>query len=74
MACDNRAKVYLGYEDEYVTDKHRSSLSYTTNKIGGYPVSGCSSSSVRGYVFRAGISLLRVIPGRGGEDDSSPDD
>lgn len=37
MACDNRTKVYLGYEDEYVTEKHRSSLNFTTNKIGGHP-------------------------------------
>lgn len=39
MACDNRTKVYLGYEDEYVTEKHRSSLNFQTNKIGGHPVS-----------------------------------
>jgi len=39
MAYDNCTKVYLGYEDEYVTDKHRSLLNFTTNKIGGYPVS-----------------------------------
>lgn len=39
MACDNRTKVYLGYEDEYVADKHRSLLNFTTNKIGGHPVS-----------------------------------
>ncbi|KAH0951038.1 hypothetical protein HN011_010586 [Eciton burchellii] len=38
MACDNRMRVYLGYEDEYVTDKHRSMLNFTTNKIGGYPI------------------------------------
>lgn len=38
MACDNRTRIYLGYEDEYVTDKHRSMLNFTTNKIGGYPV------------------------------------
>ncbi|XP_053979457.1 programmed cell death protein 2-like [Hylaeus anthracinus] len=37
MACDNRTKVYLGYEDEYVTDKHRSSINFMTNKIGGFP-------------------------------------
>ncbi|XP_034174091.1 programmed cell death 2 like trus [Osmia lignaria lignaria] len=37
MACDNRPKVYLGYEDEYVTDKHRPSITFMTNKIGGFP-------------------------------------
>lgn len=39
MACDNRTKVYLGYEDEYVTDKHRPYINFMTNKIGGFPVS-----------------------------------
>lgn len=42
MACDNWTKVYLGYEDEYVTDKHRPSINFMTNKIGGFPVS-CSA-------------------------------
>ncbi|KAG7197484.1 hypothetical protein KM043_013332 [Ampulex compressa] len=37
MACDNRAKVYLGYEDEYVADKHRPFNNFMTNKIGGHP-------------------------------------
>ncbi|XP_008205252.1 programmed cell death protein 2-like [Nasonia vitripennis] len=37
MAQDVRTKVYLGYEDEYVTEKHRSLLNFTTNKIGGKP-------------------------------------
>lgn len=41
MACDNRTKVYLGYEDEYVTDKHRPNINFMTNKIGGFPVSDC---------------------------------
>jgi hypothetical protein len=39
MACDNRTKVYLGYEDEYVTEKNRTLVNFTTNKIGGKPVS-----------------------------------
>lgn len=39
MACKNRSKVYLGYEDEYVTEKNRSLVGFTTNKIGGKPVS-----------------------------------
>lgn len=29
--------MYLGYEDEYVTDKHRPSINFMTNKIGGFP-------------------------------------
>ena len=39
MDRDTKTKIYLGYEDEYVTDKHRSFVNYTTNKIGGKPVS-----------------------------------
>lgn len=39
MARNNRTKVYLGYEDDYVTDKHRNLINFTTNKIGGFPVS-----------------------------------
>lgn len=48
MACDNRTRVYLGYEDEYVTDKHRSLLNFTTNKIGGHPVSREREAHLRG--------------------------
>ncbi|XP_059620940.1 programmed cell death protein 2-like [Phlebotomus argentipes] len=35
--------VYLGYPDEYVSEKHASSVDFTTNKIGGtpnWPISG----------------------------------
>lgn len=35
----NKCIVYLGYEDEMVTDKNRSLIDYCTNKIGGQPVS-----------------------------------
>lgn len=35
----NRCVVLLGFEDEPVTDKHRSIIDFTTNKIGGKPVS-----------------------------------
>ncbi|XP_058789120.1 programmed cell death protein 2-like [Phymastichus coffea] len=37
MAQDVRTRIYLGYEDEYVTEKHRSFVNFTTNKIGGKP-------------------------------------
>lgn len=67
MACDNRTKVYLGYEDEYVTEKHRSSLNFQTNKIGGYPVSKPRARAQSSLCFRAKISLpspsLREIVG-----------
>lgn len=57
MACDNRTKVYLGYEDEYVTDKHRPNINFMTNKIGGFPVSDflfksdLSSSNLSSFFF-----------------------
>lgn len=35
----NKCIVYLGYEDENVSDKNRSLVNFTTNKIGGQPVS-----------------------------------
>lgn len=31
--------VLLGYDDEQMTDKHLSLVDFTTNKIGGKPVS-----------------------------------
>lgn len=34
-----QGKVYLGYEDEPIGDKHQTLLTYTVNKIGGLPVS-----------------------------------
>lgn len=39
MAFDKRTKIYLGFEDEYVTDKNRSLVNFMTDKIGGKPVS-----------------------------------
>lgn len=35
----NTSTVYLGYEDEQVTDKNKHLIDYTTNKVGGQPVS-----------------------------------
>jgi pre-rRNA-processing protein TSR4 len=33
------SKVLLGFEDEYITEKHKSLVNFTTNKVGGRPVS-----------------------------------
>lgn len=33
-----RGKIYLGYEEDVVTDKGVTQLNYTINKIGGAPV------------------------------------
>ncbi|XP_015522631.2 programmed cell death protein 2-like [Neodiprion pinetum] len=37
MARNIHGKVYLGYEDECVTEKYRCLVNFTTNKIGGKP-------------------------------------
>lgn len=42
MDCDNRVKIHLGYEDECISEKYRSQVNFTTNKIGGEPVSNLS--------------------------------
>lgn len=34
----NKCVVYLGYEDEAITDKNKSFVDYKTNKCGGFPV------------------------------------
>lgn len=33
--------VHLGYVDEIVSEKHKNSIGFATNKIGGQPVSNC---------------------------------
>ncbi|XP_066993365.1 programmed cell death protein 2-like isoform X2 [Anabrus simplex] len=35
--AQNRPKVLLGFEDETITDKHKSLVNFMTNKIGGKP-------------------------------------
>lgn len=35
----NKSTVYLGYDDEEITDKHVTLFNSTLNKIGGSPVS-----------------------------------
>lgn len=32
-------KVWLGYEDEFITEKNKNQVNFTTNKIGSLPVS-----------------------------------
>lgn len=39
----NKCVVYLGYEDETITDKNKSLVDYKTNKCGGIPVRKKSS-------------------------------
>lgn len=61
MACDNRAKVYLGYEDEYVTDKYRASVNFATNKIGGYPNCNGKNRLVSPQCRLCGLYQLLVL-------------
>lgn len=35
----NTSTVYLGFEDECVSDKNKHLIDFTTNKVGGQPVS-----------------------------------
>lgn len=34
----NKSVVYLGFEDELITDKNKSLVDYTVAKVGGLPV------------------------------------
>lgn len=34
----NTSTVYLGFEDECVSDKNKHLMDFTTNKVGGQPV------------------------------------
>lgn len=34
-----QGKIYLGYEDEAISDKNHTLSNYAVNKIGGLPVS-----------------------------------
>jgi len=47
----NKCTVYLGYEDEAITDKNKYGIDYKTNKIGGIPVS---------VVIRKIISIIKI--------------
>lgn len=35
----NTSTVYLGFEDEAITEKNKSLVDFMTNKVGGQPVS-----------------------------------
>ncbi|KAK0181816.1 hypothetical protein PV327_000010 [Microctonus hyperodae] len=62
MACKNRSKVYLGYEDEYITEKHRSIVTFATNKIGGKPNLHSNESTLPLISCRlCGLNQLLVV-------------
>ncbi len=39
----NTSTVYLGYEDEAITEKNKSLVDFMTNKVGGQPVSALNN-------------------------------
>lgn len=41
--AQNKGKFYLGYEDDVISEKNQITLNYTTNKIGGLPVSNINT-------------------------------
>ncbi|KAK0096497.1 hypothetical protein PV326_005298 [Microctonus aethiopoides] len=62
MACKNRSKVYLGYEDEYITEKNRSIVTFATNKIGGKPDLHSNESTLPLLSCRlCGLNQLLVV-------------
>ncbi|XP_063991569.1 programmed cell death protein 2-like [Diachasmimorpha longicaudata] len=62
MACKNRARVYLGYEDEFVTEKHRSLVNFATNKIGGKPDFPINENSLSSPACRlCGLNQLLAL-------------
>lgn len=34
----NYVKTWLGFENEFITEKHKSLVDFTTDKVGGTPV------------------------------------
>lgn len=47
----NTSLVLLGYDDEQISEKHISLVDYTTNKIGGKPVSSLQSCNAFSIQF-----------------------
>ena len=43
--AQNDQKVSLGFEDELITEKYKNQINFTTNKIGGKPVSTAISGN-----------------------------
>lgn len=57
----NIVKVWLGFEDEYITEKNKSHVNFTTNKIGGLPVSN-SRIEMRRLKFKLTYFIIfRII-------------
>lgn len=54
-------KVYLGYYDEVITEKYKEIVNFTTNKIGGTPV---STIKFKLYHQFDKFSILKDIPGK----------
>lgn len=48
--AQNTSLVLLGYDDEQITEKQKSFVDFTTNKIGGKPV--CKNIDSADKIFR----------------------
>ncbi|XP_034945116.1 programmed cell death protein 2-like isoform X2 [Chelonus insularis] len=61
MACKNRSKVYLGFEDEFITEKHRSLVNFATNKLGGIPDSHNDTPLVSPVCKLCGLNQILAL-------------
>ncbi|KAH0566700.1 programmed cell death protein 2-like [Cotesia glomerata] len=62
MAYKYKSRVQLGYEDEYITEKHRSLINFATNKIGGKPDTHKTESTLPSPVCKlCGLNQLLVV-------------
>ncbi|XP_008549222.1 programmed cell death protein 2-like [Microplitis demolitor] len=62
MAYKNKSRVQLGYEDEYISEKHRSVINFATNKIGGKPDPHKTEGSLPAPVCKlCGLNQLLVV-------------
>lgn len=56
----NKCIVYLGYEDDYINEKNKSLVDFTTNKIGGQPVRRKENISFVLHIFRSFNNLFFI--------------
>lgn len=51
--------VQLGYEDEIINEKYKDQVNFTTNKLGGQPVS--NSRNTQSFIMPGSCSLVSVL-------------
>lgn len=57
-----KSPVLLGFEDELITEKYKNEVKFTTNKIGGNPVSYPSNLKITGIkesYCRIGLAMYK---------------